>query len=149
VIDYEIEVPELLLKQQQRTNDIFNYVLGAIAGISLLVGGIGIMNIMLASVLERIKEIGLRLAIGAQKKDIIQQFLFEAIMISVSGGIIGVILGSSMAIAISKLAQIPTVISFASIVLSFGVAATVGLVFGIAPARRAAHQDPIASLRYE
>jgi putative ABC transport system permease protein len=142
-------VPELLLKQQQRTNDIFNYVLGAIAGISLLVGGIGIMNIMLASVLERIKEIGLRLAIGAQKKDIIQQFLFEAIMISVSGGIIGVILGSSMAIAISKLAQIPTVISFASIVLSFGVAATVGLVFGIAPARRAAHQDPIASLRYE
>ena len=149
VIDYEIEVPELLLKQQQRTNDIFNYVLGAIAGISLLVGGIGIMNIMLASVLERIKEIGLRLAIGAKKTDIIQQFLFEAIMISVSGGIIGVILGSGMAIGISKLAQIPTVISFASIVLSFGVAATVGLVFGIAPARRAAHQDPIASLRYE
>jgi putative ABC transport system permease protein len=149
VIDYEIEVPELLLKQQQRTNDIFNYVLGAIAGISLLVGGIGIMNIMLASVLERIKEIGLRLAIGAQKKDIIQQFLFEAIMISVSGGIIGVVLGSSMAVGISKLAQIPTVISFASIVLSFGVAATVGLVFGIAPARRAAQQDPIASLRYE
>jgi putative ABC transport system permease protein len=149
VIDYEIEVPELLLKQQQRTNDIFNYVLGAIAGISLLVGGIGIMNIMLASVLERIKEIGLRLAIGAQKKDIIQQFLFEAIMISVSGGIIGVILGSGMAYGISKLAQIPTVISFASVALSFGVAATVGLVFGIAPARRAAQQDPIASLRYE
>ncbi len=149
VIDYEIEVPELLLKQQQRTNDIFNYVLGAIAGISLLVGGIGIMNIMLASVLERIKEIGLRLAIGAQKKDIVQQFLFEAMMISISGGIIGVILGSSMAFGISKLAQIPTVISFASIILSFGVAATVGLIFGIAPARRAAHQDPIASLRYE
>src|SRR5690606_35932821 len=89
VADYEIEIPELLLKQQQRTNDIFNYVLGAIAGISLLVGGIGIMNIMLASVLERIKEIGLRLSIGAKKSDITQQFLFEAMMISVSGGLIG------------------------------------------------------------
>ena len=149
VIDYEIEIPELLLKQQQRTNDIFNYVLGAIAGISLLVGGIGIMNIMLASVLERIKEIGLRLSIGAQKNDIIQQFLFEAMMISVSGGIIGVILGISMAYIVSGVAGIPTIISFASIVLSFGVAASVGLIFGIAPARKAANQDPIASLRYE
>jgi putative ABC transport system permease protein len=149
VVDYEIEIPELLLKQQQRTNDIFNYVLGAIAGISLLVGGIGIMNIMLASVLERIKEIGLRLAIGAQKTDIVQQFLFEAVMISVSGGIIGVVLGVTLAILVSSFAEIPTVISFASIVLSFGVAATVGLVFGIAPARKAAMQDPITSLRYE
>jgi len=149
VVDYEIEIPELLLKQQQRTNDIFNYVLGAIAGISLLVGGIGIMNIMLASVLERIKEIGLRLAIGAQKTDIIQQFLFEAVMISVSGGIIGVILGITLALLVSSFANIPTVISFTSIVLSFGVAATVGLVFGIAPARKAAMQDPITSLRYE
>ena len=149
VVDFEIEIPELLLKQQQRTNDIFNYVLGAIAGISLLVGGIGIMNIMLASVLERIKEIGLRLAIGAQKTDVIQQFLFEAVMISVSGGVIGVILGISMAYVVSAVANIPTIISFASIVLSFGVAATVGLIFGIAPARRAAQQDPIASLRYE
>jgi putative ABC transport system permease protein len=149
VIDYEIEIPELLLKQQQRTNDIFNYVLGAIAGISLLVGGIGIMNIMLASVLERIKEIGLRLSIGAKKTDVIQQFLFEAIMISVSGGIIGVILGVALAYAVSMFAGIPTIISFASIVLSFGVAATVGLIFGIAPARRAANQDPILSLRYE
>jgi len=139
----------LLLKQQQRTNDIFNYVLGAIAGISLLVGGIGIMNIMLASVLERIKEIGLRLAIGAKKSDIVQQFLFESVMISVSGGLIGVALGASMAFIISKFAGIPTIITFASIVLSFGVAASVGLAFGIAPARRAATQDPIASLRYE
>jgi putative ABC transport system permease protein len=149
VVDYEIEIPELLLKQQQRTNDIFNYVLGAIAGISLLVGGIGIMNIMLASVLERIKEIGLRLAIGAQKTDIVQQFLFEAVMISVTGGIIGVILGVTLAMLVSTFANIPTVISFASIVLSFGVAATVGLIFGIAPARKAAMQDPITSLRYE
>jgi putative ABC transport system permease protein len=149
VVDYEIEIPELLLKQQQRTNDIFNYVLGAIAGISLLVGGIGIMNIMLASVLERIKEIGLRLSIGAKKSDVVQQFLFEAIMISVSGGIIGVILGVSMAYIVSEVAGIPTIISFASILLSFGVAATVGLIFGIAPARKAASQDPITSLRYE
>jgi putative ABC transport system permease protein len=149
VIDYEVEIPELLLKQQQRTNDIFNYVLGAIAGISLLVGGIGIMNIMLASVLERIKEIGLRLSIGAKKTDIITQFLFEAIMISVSGGIIGVILGVVLAHMVSELAEIPTVISISSIILSFGVAATVGLIFGIAPARKAANQDPITSLRYE
>jgi putative ABC transport system permease protein len=149
VVDYEIEIPELLLKQQQRTNDIFNYVLGAIAGISLLVGGIGIMNIMLASVLERIKEIGLRLAIGAKKSDVVQQFLFEAVMISISGGIIGFVLGVTFAFLVSSIANIPTIISFSSIVLSFGVAATVGLIFGIAPARRAAQQDPIASLRYE
>ncbi|HMG93646.1 MAG TPA: ABC transporter permease [Chryseolinea sp.] len=149
VVDYEIEIPELLLKQQQRTNDIFNYVLGAIAGISLLVGGIGIMNIMLASVLERIKEIGLRLSIGAKKSDVVQQFLFEAIMISVSGGIIGVVLGVAMAYVVSEFAGIPTIITFTSIILSFGVAATVGLIFGIAPARRAASQDPITSLRYE
>jgi putative ABC transport system permease protein len=149
VVDYEIEIPELLLKQQQRTNDIFNYVLGAIAGISLLVGGIGIMNIMLASVLERIKEIGLRLSIGAKKSDIVQQFLFEAIMISITGGLIGVVLGISMAVIVSEVADIPTIVSFTSILLSFGVAATVGLIFGIAPARRAASQDPITSLRYE
>ncbi|HCW05756.1 MAG TPA: hypothetical protein DGG95_00115 [Cytophagales bacterium] len=149
MIDYEIEIPELLLKQQQRTNDIFNYVLGAIAGISLLVGGIGIMNIMLASVLERIKEIGLRLSIGAKKSDVVQQFLFEAIMISGTGGMIGVVLGISLAYVVSSLANIPTIISFTSIILSFGVAATVGLIFGIAPARKAAQQDPIASLRYE
>jgi putative ABC transport system permease protein len=149
MIDFEIEIPELLLKQQQRTNDIFNYVLFAIASISLLVGGIGIMNIMLASVLERIKEIGLRLSIGAKKSDVTQQFLFEAVMISVSGGIIGVILGVTMAFVVSEFAGIPTIISFGSILLSFGVAATVGLIFGIAPARKAASQDPITSLRYE
>lgn len=149
VVDFEIEIPELLLKQQQRTNDIFNYVLGAIAGISLLVGGIGIMNIMLASVLERIKEIGLRLSIGAQKSDVVQQFLFEAVMISISGGLIGVILGVTLAYFVSVFANIPTIISFTSILLSFGVAATVGLIFGIAPARRAASQDPITSLRHE
>lgn len=149
MVDFEITIPELLLKQQQRTERIFNIVLGAIAGISLLVGGIGIMNIMLASVMERIKEIGLRLSIGAKKADIILQFLFEAIMISVTGGIIGVILGISMAIIISNIAEIPTIISISSVLISFGVAAAVGLIFGIAPARKAANQDPITSLRYE
>jgi putative ABC transport system permease protein len=149
VIDYEITIPELLLKQQQRTKNIFNFVLGAIAGISLLVGGIGIMNIMLASVMERIKEIGLRMSVGAKKEDIVLQFLNEAVMISISGGIIGVILGIVMAAAVSNVADIPTVISPFSILLSFGVAATVGLIFGITPARKAASQDPITSLRYE
>nr|WP_255742544.1 ABC transporter permease [Belliella calami] len=149
VVDFEITIPELLLKQQQRTQNIFNIVLGAIAGISLLVGGIGIMNIMLASVMERIKEIGLRLSLGAKKSDIVNQFLFESIMISVSGGIIGVILGVMLAYAVSIFGDFPTVVSFASILLSFGVAATVGLIFGIAPAQKAASQDPITSLRYE
>ena len=149
VVDYEIEIPELLLKQQQRTNDVFNYVLGAIAGISLLVGGIGIMNIMLASVLERIKEIGLRLSIGAKKTDIVFQFMFEAIMISATGGIIGIFTGVLMAYGVSVFANIPTIISFGSIVISFGVATLIGLIFGIAPARKAAQQNPITSLRYE
>jgi putative ABC transport system permease protein len=149
VIDYELTIPELLLKQQQRTQNIFNIVLGAIAGISLLVGGIGIMNIMLASVMERIKEIGLRLSLGAKKTDIVNQFLFEAIMISVSGGIIGVILGIVLANLVSRFGDFPTIITFSSIFISFSVAATVGLVFGITPAKRAANQDPITSLRYE
>ncbi|MFT4741975.1 MAG: putative ABC transport system permease protein, partial [Marivirga sp.] len=149
VVDFEVTVPELLLKQQQRTNDIFNLVLGAIAGISLLVGGIGIMNIMLASVMERIKEIGLRLSLGAKKSDVVNQFLFEAVMISISGGVIGVILGVVFAYLVASFAEIPTIISGISIVISFGVAATVGLIFGIAPARKAANQDPITSLRHE
>ncbi len=148
-VDFQISIPELLLKQQEKTKKIFNMVLGVIAGISLLVGGIGIMNIMLASVLERIKEIGLRLSIGAKKVDIVQQFLYEAIMISVTGGLIGIMLGVSLALIVSKIADIPTIITPFSIILSFGVAATVGLIFGIAPARRAANQDPITSLRYE
>lgn len=149
VIDFEIEIPELLLKQQQRTNDIFRYVLGAIAGISLIVGGIGIMNIMLASVLERIKEIGLRLSIGAKKSDIVNQFMFESIMISITGGFIGILLGVFMAMAVSRFADIPTVITFSSILISFFVATSIGLIFGIAPARKAALQDPITCLRYE
>ena len=149
VTDFEITVPELLLKQQQRTKDIFNLVLGAIAGISLLVGGIGIMNIMLASVLERIKEIGIRLSIGATKKDIIQQFVFESVLISLGGGILGIILGIILSVLISLFADIKAIISIWSIIISFGVSALTGLVFGITPAKNAAHQDPIKSLRHE
>lgn len=149
VTDFEITVPILLLKQQQRTKDIFNLVLGAIAGISLLVGGIGIMNIMLASVLERIKEIGIRLSIGATKKDIIQQFVFESVLISLGGGIAGIILGIILSKVVSLVSDIPTIISMWSIVISFGVSALTGLIFGITPAKNAAHQDPIKSLRYE
>ncbi len=147
VIDYEIEIPELLLQQQQKTQDTFNWVLAVIAGISLLVGGIGIMNIMLASVLERIKEIGIRRSLGATRIDIIYQFLFEAIFISLVGGLIGVILGVSAAHLISAKAEIPTIVSTWSIVLSFGVAASVGLIFGLFPAQKAAIQDPIKALR--
>lgn len=149
VEDFEIKVPELLLKQEQKTRDIFNVVLGAIAGISLLVGGIGIMNIMLASVMERIKEIGIRKAIGARKKDIIFQFLTEATLISISGGIIGIILGVTLAALITKITGILTIVSSISILISFGVAATVGISFGYMPAKKAAEQDPVTSLRYE
>lgn len=147
VIDFEIEIPELLLEQEQKTQDTFNLVLAVIAGISLLVGGIGIMNIMLASVLERIKEIGIRRSLGATQSDIIWQFLFEAIAISLIGGLIGVLLGVVAATIISSYAEIPTIVSAWSVILSFGVAASVGLVFGIFPARKAAQQDPIKALR--
>lgn len=149
VKDFEITVPELLLKQQQRTKDIFNIVLGAIASISLIVGGIGIMNIMFASVMERIKEIGTRLAIGAKKADIVAQFLSEAVLISVSGGIIGVILGIVLTKLITHFAGILTIISPISVLIAFGVSAAVGVIFGLSPAKRAAEKDPIESLRYE
>ncbi len=149
VEDFEITVPEMLLKQEQRTKDIFNIVLGAIAGISLLVGGIGIMNIMLASVLERIREIGVRRSIGARRSDIIFQFLAEATLISISGGLIGIILGLVMAHFITQTTQILTIVSPLSIIVSFGVAAFVGIVFGYLPARRAAEQDPVTSLRHD
>ena len=148
-LDFEISIPELLLKQQQETKKIFGIVLGVIAGISLLVGGIGIMNIMLASVLERVKEIGLRLAIGAKKKDVMQQFVFEAILISISGGAIGILLGVTLSLIVSVATDIPTVITSSSILISFFVSAAVGMVFGITPARNAAKRDPIQSLHYE
>jgi putative ABC transport system permease protein len=149
VDDFEIKVPELLLKQEQRTKDIFNIVLGAIASISLIVGGIGIMNIMLASVMERTKEIGIRMATGATRKDVVFQFLSEATMISLTGGVIGIFLGLALAKIIMQLTGILTIVSGISIVISFGVSASVGILFGYMPAKKAASQDPVTSLRYE
>ena len=146
--DFEVTIPELLLKQQQRTKNIFNIVLGVIAGISLIVGGIGIMNIMLASVMERIKEIGVRQAIGASRKDIIVQFLSESTLISVTGGIIGIILGVVLSKIITSMFDIKTIVSVFSIVISFGVSVIIGVTFGYLPAKRASDQDPVNSLRY-
>ena len=145
--DFEVTIPELLLKQQQRTKKIFNIVLGAIAGISLIVGGIGIMNIMLASVMERIREIGTRQAIGASRKDIVAQFLAESTLISISGGIIGIILGVALSKLITVVFDIKTIVSFFSIFIAFGVSAMVGILFGYMPAKRAADKDPVESLR--
>jgi putative ABC transport system permease protein len=149
VTDFEIVVPEMLLKQEQRTKAIFNVVLGAIASISLVVGGIGIMNIMLASILERIKEIGVRRAMGARQKDVLWQFLSEAVMISLAGGLAGIVVGGLLSFGIERFAKISTIVSAQSVIVAFGVSVAVGLVFGIVPASRAAKQDPIVCLRYE
>lgn len=147
--DFNITVPELLLKQEQKTRNIFNIVLAAIASISLIVGGIGIMNIMLASVLERVREIGLRRAIGAKQEDVILQFIAEATIISVSGGLLGIILGVVLALLIGHFTEISTIISAFSIFVSFFVSVGVGVAFGYMPAKKAAIQDPVTSLRHE
>jgi putative ABC transport system permease protein len=149
VEDYEIVVPESLLRQSQKTQQIFNIVMGAIAGLSLLVGGIGIMNIMLATVLERTREIGVRRAVGARREDIMQQFLIEATTICLIGCFIGLILGLLISKSISIYAGWPTIVSFYSIVLAIGVSAGVGISFGLYPARKAANLDVIEALRYE
>lgn len=149
VEDFEVIVPELLLQQEQRAKDIFNIVLGAIAAISLVVGGIGIMNIMLASVMERTKEIGIRLAIGAKKTDVVFQFLSESVLISISGGIIGVFLGIFISRMIMQFTEILTIVSLSSILISFVVSASIGIIFGYMPASKAAQKDPVTSLRYE
>ncbi len=149
VVDFEIIVPEQLLQQEQRTKRIFNIVLSSIASISLLVGGIGIMNIMLASVVERYREIGVRMAVGAQKRDIELQFLTEALAISISGGFIGILLGMIFSYTIEASADIATIVNPSSIFISFGVALLIGVVFGYFPAKRAAQQDPVHALRHE
>ncbi|HEY3055352.1 MAG TPA: ABC transporter permease [Thermoanaerobaculia bacterium] len=147
--DYDVIIPEALLEQQRQTQRIFNIVMGSIAGISLLVGGIGIMNIMLASVLERTREIGVRRAIGARRTDIRSQFVIESFAISLIGGISGIIIGIVLARLVAAYAGWPTVITFWSLTLSTGVSITVGLVSGIYPATRAAELNPIEALRYE
>jgi putative ABC transport system permease protein len=149
VVDFEISVPELLLKQEQNTKRLFNVVLAAIAAISLIVGGIGIMNIMLASILERIREIGVRRAVGASQKDILAQFLSEAVLISLAGGVAGILVGGGLSLGIERIAKINTIVSFFSVFIAFGVSITVGVVFGFVPAWRAAKQDPVVCLRYE
>jgi putative ABC transport system permease protein len=147
--DYEIVVPESLLRQTEKTQQIFNIVMGAIAGLSLLVGGIGIMNIMMATVLERTREIGVRRAVGATRQDIMRQFLIEAVMICLIGCVIGVGLSLMISKAISFYAGWPTIVSIFSIILAIGVSTAVGIVFGLYPAAKAARLDVIEALRYE
>jgi putative ABC transport system permease protein len=147
--DYEIVVPLELLKRAEETKRIFNIVLGSIAAISLLVGGIGIMNIMLASVTERTREIGIRRALGARRRDIIIQFLVETVILSGAGGILGVLLGVIIPSIVSHAAGMKTIITVWSPVLAFGISALVGVVFGIYPAIRAAQMDPVEALRHE
>src|SRR5688500_11316577 len=147
--DYEVVIPEALLEQSRQTQRIFNIVMGSIAGISLLVGGIGIMNIMLASVLERTREIGVRRAIGATRKDIRAQFVIESFAISLIGGIAGIIIGIVLARIVAAYAGWPTVITISSLILSTGVSVSVGLVSGIYPAARAAEMNSVEALLYE
>ncbi len=148
-IDFVIDIPIDKLNEQRKAKERFSIVLGLIAGISLVVGGIGIMNIMLASVLERIKEIGLRMSIGATRRDIIEQFLMESVFISVTGGMTGIVLGVATSVIIQRLYGILTIVSPSSILMAFLISAGIGVVFGFLPARRAAYQDPIKSLRHE
>ncbi len=149
MMDFEITIPINLLKQQQKTKQIFNIVLSIIAGISLLIGGIGIMNIMLASILERTKEIGIIKAIGATKQDIVLQFLSESILISLGGGILGCILGIVGAYILEFTTGIETIVTVGSILLSFLVATLIGLIFGVLPAKAAANKNPIEAIRHE
>jgi putative ABC transport system permease protein len=146
--DYEVQVPLELLRQAEHEKRIWNIVLGSIAGISLLVGGVGIMNIMLATVTERTREIGIRRALGAKRRDIIVQFLVESAVLSSIGGIFGILLGLSIPWLVTHLSGIQTVISWWAVVLAFAIAAGIGLIFGVYPARRAAGMDPIQALRH-
>ena len=148
-LDFKIDVPLSLLREAEKTKRTYNIVLGAIAGISLLVGGIGIMNIMLASVTERTKEIGIRRAIGARKSRIVVQFLINTCVLSIGGGLAGLVVGVTIPILITFFTQMPTVIQPYSMVLAFGISVGIGIVFGLYPALRAASLDPIEALRHE
>jgi putative ABC transport system permease protein len=148
-VDYEMIVPLDLLRRAERTKQIFNIVLGSIAAISLLVGGIGIMNIMLATVTERTREIGIRRALGAKKKDIVVQFLIETVMLSGAGGVIGVALGLAIPLIITHFAEMVTIIEFWAPALAFSISVITGVLFGIYPAFRAAGMNPVEALRHE
>jgi len=147
--DFSVLVPAELLSEQKRTQRVFNLVMVAIASISLLVGGIGIMNIMLANILERTREIGVRRALGARRRDVVRQFLVEAVLISFLGGILGVLLGVTMSKVIAVLAGWSTVTSIGAILLSFLFSVSIGLIFGLYPAMKAARLDPVEAIRYE
>jgi putative ABC transport system permease protein len=147
--DFAIVSPAELLAEQRRTQRIFEMVMVAIASISLLVGGIGIMNIMLASVMERTREIGVRRAIGARRKDVVRQFLLETTIISLAGGSLGVVVGVGLSQIIGQLAGWSTIVTTSSIVLAFVVSVSIGLVFGLYPAVRASRLDPVKALHYE
>ena len=148
-VDYKIDVPLALLRETERSKKTYNIVLGAIAGISLLVGGIGIMNIMLASVTERTKEIGIRRAIGARRSLIVVQFLINTCVLSITGGILGLIVGVSIPLLITLFTAMPTLVQPYSLILAFGISVGIGIVFGLYPAMRAADLDPIVALRHE
>ena len=147
--DFTVTIPAALLAQQQRTQTIFTYVMVAIAAISLLVGGIGIMNIVLATVLERTREIGVRRATGARRNDIVRQFLTESVLISVGGGLLGIGFGFFLAWLIARTAEWRTIVTTASVLIAFGVSMAVGVIFGIYPAMKASRINPIEALRYE
>jgi putative ABC transport system permease protein len=147
--DYEIIVPLQLLRQAEQTKRIFNIVLGSIAAISLLVGGIGIMNIMLATVTERTREIGVRRALGAKRRDITLQFLVETVVLAIGGGLIGVVVGILTPLVVSHLTTMKTIVTLWSVLLAFGISGAVGIVFGLYPAKAAAQLDPIEALRHE
>jgi putative ABC transport system permease protein len=147
--DFTVTIPAELLAEQQRSQSIFTYVMVAIAAISLLVGGIGIMNIVLATVLERTREIGVRRATGARRADIVRQFLLESVLISIAGGVVGIGFGYFLSWLIAAAAEWKTIVTPSSIVIAFSVSVAVGVIFGIYPARKAARVDPIEALRYE
>ena len=147
--DYQVVVPLEKLRLARESARIFSIVLGSIAAISLLVGGIGIMNIMLATVSERTREIGIRRALGAKKRDIVIQFLSETLLLTLTGGVLGIGLGSAIPFFVTYFSDHPTAITGSSLVLAFGISAAVGITFGLYPAYRAANMDPIESLRHE
>ena len=147
--DYNIVIPYELLKQEEKERQIYNFLLGAIAAISLIVGGIGIMNIMLATVMERTREIGIRRAIGARKRDIMAQFVTESVVISITGGLIGVVLGITLSLVVTLFTDITTCIRLYSVIIAFTFSVLVGICFGYLPAKNAANLKPVDSIRYE